>query len=446
MGRRTSSDLARRLGLFLALCLIPSVQAQQKEKPKLKNFGESLKRIKWDPEKNAAVEVKSPRPSNASPAGDYDVVRVETSLVSDDLLVLDARGNPVTGLTAKDFVVTEDGTAQQVGMFSLGDDVNVPRSIVLIIDYHEAQLPFLRSSVVAAKTLIDKLAPKDRMAIVTDDIELLAGYSNNKQRLKDTLDELVKRPKYNPEAFLEGRTSIRWGRGFVYSALMAVLKEAFDDEDQRPIIIFQTDGEEAYLLKNPIVVASVPPGLPPDLTPQAERFLERHRKFKERNKREFSLNDVYQAAEKARATIYTVVPGYQLLGSSDKESIERMRAYEGTGVSYLGVATNHTADRLKRIPDETIRFEAQQKKKTQSALAVLSTITGGWIEFLNQPAQADEIYSRVFSDINRRYVVSYYPTNKERDGQRRKVTISVREHPEYLVMGRKAYYAPGAEQ
>jgi len=57
------------------------------------------------------------------------------------------------------------------------------------------------------------------------------------------------------------------------------------------------------------------------------------------------------------------------------------------------------------------------------------------------PAQANEIYSRIFSDINRRYLVGYYPTNKEHDGKRRKVAISVREHPEYIVMGRKAYYA-----
>jgi hypothetical protein len=62
------------------------------------------------------------------------------------------------------------------------------------------------------------------------------------------------------------------------------------------------------------------------------------------------------------------------------------------------------------------------------------------------PSQASEIYARIFSDINRRYVVGYYPTNKQHDGKRRKINIEVKGHPEYLVMGRKSYYAPSAEQ
>ena len=82
----------------------------------------------------------------------------------------------------------------------------------------------------------------------------------------------------------------------------------------------------------------------------------------------------------------------------------------------------------------------------QSALARLAAITGGWTEFLEDTSQASDIYSRIFSDINRRYVVGYYPTNKQHDGKRRKINIEVKGHPEYVLMGRKSYYAPGAEQ
>ena len=42
-----------------------------------------------------------------------------------------------------------------------------------------------------------------------------------------------------------------------------------------------------------------------------------------------------------------------------------------------------------------------------------------------------------------RYVVGFYPANKERDGKRRRVQVEVRGHPEYTVWGRKSYYAPG---
>jgi VWFA-related protein len=377
-------------------------------------------------------------------------VKVETSLVSSDLLVLDERGNAVTGLTANDFAVTEDGTPQKVGMFSLGDNVTVPRSIVLVIDYGCSQLPFVNASVAAAKIMVDKLSSNDRMAIVTDDIELLADFTSNKQKLKEKLDELLRRTSLRPvdrNSVLDRFEHHPFGRGFQYSALMAVLKEAFREEDQRPIIIFQTDGTEAALLRNPIVVPTVEPGLPPDLRVQRETNIKHFANFKKRNPRDFAVDDIYKATERSRATIYTIVPGLRFIGLKPEERAPQMRAYlnrEIVGFDSSG-ARKMWRDLLKRWPEETFAFEADIFARLQSALAVLSTISGGWIEFFDQPSQADEIYSRIFSDINRRYVVGYYPTNKAHDGKRRKVNIAVRNHPEYIVMGHKGYYAPGPE-
>ena len=83
----------------------------------------------------------------------------------------------------------------------------------------------------------------------------------------------------------------------------------------------------------------------------------------------------------------------------------------------------------------------------QSAVSGAATITGG-----SQPSswrsqiRREEIYSRILSDVDRRYVIGYYPTNKTRDGKRRKVLIGVRNHPEYTVEGRKTYYALGPGQ
>ena len=101
---------------------------------------------------------------------------------------------------------------------------------------------------------------------------------------------------------------------------------------------------------------------------------------------------------------------------------------------------------MKQVPDETLNWDADNLAKLQSALAVLSKITGGWIEFFDQPAQADEIYSRVLADMNKRYLVDYYSTNKEHDGKRRKIKITVRSHPEYTIIGHTAYYAPASDQ
>lgn len=186
------------------------------------------------------------------------------------------------------------------------------------------------------------------------------------------------------------------------------------------------------------------PGLPPDLKAYVEKKVELRRKYLEKNPIEFSLNDVYKAAEKSRATIYSVVPSLRFIGLKPEERAPQMRTYLARSIAGLELegARKHLATYLNHGTDETFSWDADNVIKQQSALAVLSTITGGWIEFFDQPAQADVIYSRIVADMNRRYLVGYYPTNKERDSKRRKISITVRNHPDYMVMSHKAYYAP----
>jgi VWFA-related protein len=438
---------AESLVLAIAFSFVCSIsfafaQSQTRDKPKLKDFGSSLKRFKWDPKRNAAVETKR-KEDQARGSEEEDVVRVETSLVVCDVLIIDQRGQPVQGLMAKDLVLTEDGKPQEVGMFSLGDDAKVPRSIVLIIDYSSSQFPFIHTSVEAAKTLIDKLSPRDTMAIVTNEIELLADFTSDKNKLKETLQALEKKSAPYYRSPLKQRA-----RSNVYSALMATLNEAFDTEDIRPIVILQTDGDDIQMLRNPIITPSIPPNLPPNERRAREQTIAGIEEFIRKYSTEFSLDDVYKAAEKSRATIYTITPGFQLIGLTGDEELAQYAAWHRKILlSWEPPGRIKEAEaRVSRLSIDDLRIQAEYAKKMQSALALLATITGGWANFLSDPSQANEIYSRIFSDINRRYIAGYYPTNKEHDGKRRKIKVEVRGHPEYIVMGRKSYYAPEPDQ
>src|SRR5262249_48338565 len=161
----------------LGLCT--HAAAQSDERPQLKDFGSSLKRLKWDSQKNAAVEKPAKKPNGEA---DDEVVRVNTDLVTCDVQVRDGKGNTVSGLTANDFIITEDAQPQTIQHFSLGGDRNVGRTIVLLIDYSGSQSPFINTSVAAAKTLVDQLGPKDLMAVVTDDVELLVDFTRDKEK------------------------------------------------------------------------------------------------------------------------------------------------------------------------------------------------------------------------------------------------------------------------
>jgi VWFA-related protein len=444
IGNRLTSYCSRITSLALLFAVCISTMAQEKERPKLKDFGSSLKRIKWDEATKSAVDVKSKSTATAA-SEDIDVVKVETSLVSNDVLVLDARGNFVSGLTEKDFSVAEDGTPQQVGMFSLGENAKVPRSIVLIIDYSGSQFPFISTSVTAAKMLVDKLAPLDSMAIVTDDVELIQDFTKDKNKLKSKLDSLLKKviPNEDMNNF-ENLRAKHFGRSKQYSALLATLREAFNSEDQRPVVIFQTDGDQIGSLRNsPIPYRGLAAGL------VDKRSAAVARKFDEENRTQFSLDDIYRAAEKARATIYTVVSEHQMLGRPFDEVLAEVKSRAERTLQSFPIPSSMMREQRERLEklrafllsDEQLKISAEDGIKMQSALASVATSTGGWTMFLEKPDDADHIYSSIFSDINRRYIVGYYPTNKEHDGKRRKIDLTVRDHPEYTIVGRRWYYA-----
>jgi VWFA-related protein len=433
------SERARRSKLLkLALCLLllapgAAARAQTQEPPekpprlKRERFGKSLERLRWDAEQKRAVEAARAK-KGASGEEEDEVIRVETSLVVCDVLVLDRQGRAVRGLTREDFLITEDGQPQEVGAFALGDSSNVPRSIVLVFDYSGSMRPFIANSVLAAKILVDQLNPRDRMALVTDDVELLADFTGDKEKLRKKLDGLKR--KATAEEFKPGN----YGRSLQYSALMATLRELFDEEDTRPIIIFQTDGDELPYLRDSSLPVYIPPA--PGLSPKEAAAL---RARYESRRPQFSIADVFKEAERSRATVYTVIPGVKLIGLEPGEEPSKFkalrRAYEATapipGNAFTDASVNHYIEYM-------IRHWPQQ----QLALYGLSKLTGGWTKFLEEPSQAAGIYADIFNDIGSRYVVGFYPTNKARDGKRRRVQIEVRGRPEYAVWGRKAYYAP----
>ena len=274
------------------------------------------------------------------------------------------------------------------------------------------------TSVEAAKTLVDKLTPRDRMAIVTDDVELLTDFTSDKGKLKKSLDSLKKKASGN-----------RLGRSDQYSALFATLRELVKSEE-RPIILFQTDGDELYRLQS---VGEAPR---PDFGRPAKPY---------------SFQDIYTAAQKSRVTIYTIVPGIQLAGKPQEEQLQRAREiYAQRLYAMRQRMGNESAEaflaRMRQLPDSYFLQMIATQQRQQLAAAGIAKLTGGWAEFLETPEQAAAIYDRILSGINRRYILGYYPTNDKRDGALRKVKIEVKGHPEYRLLGKQSYYARDPEK
>jgi hypothetical protein len=172
------------------------------------------------------------------------------------------------------------------------------------------------------------------------------------------------------------------------------------------------------------------------LKPIVEEFRKYYRE------RDFSFNDVRTAVEKSRTTIYTIIPQVSLVGLSEEE--------KETNIKKMLQITSETVwagkKRDEKLIKEVVKWHKREMTANQTALIEISRISGGYADFLEKAEDAETIYSSIFTVINNRYVIGYYPTNQEPDGKRRNVKIEVRGHPEYIVVGRKTYFIPEQEE
>jgi len=439
------------IGLFLALaspCFEQTPSASPTptplalpEKARVKTFGSSLRKYKPKEPRDFQDRPKSNEPD------DVETVRVTTDLVVNDVLVTDQNGKMITDLNRDDFVVTEDAAPQKIEVFSSGESLSVPRSMVLIIDCNFLQAPYLKNSIQAAKMLVDRLAPQDKMAIVTVDVKLVVDFTADKTLLKNRLSSLLKDPwlesrkeliallpqfRANPHLLTKSYFDILEkngvGPGREFEALLAVLNEMFNREDRQRIVIFQGDGSE---------IIQLTPDNDPIYKIANSTWDKARPGFNNKNPvKNFEFSDIKAAIERSRATIYSVAPGIRFLGLST----EGQKA--GAELSLTNLYRNfggrgEPPARLRELDQSLLE---EMLLAGQIAMFRIAELSGGNLGFLEKPEDAEDIYSNIFKLISNRYSIGYYPTNQVRDGKRREIKVEVRNHPEYVVTGRKDYF------
>lgn len=404
MKKRTKLAILLQIGASVSIALGQSNDISLDSVAPESRFGSSLIKRRSDTPRPVFVPAGKP-----APAIDAETLRIETNLVVSDVLVLDNRGWTIKGLDREDFRVEEDGVPQQIEVFGSGGDGSaIARSIVLIIDYSGSQSPYIETSVAAAKILVDMLHVNDKMAIVTDDVELLTTFTSDKEVLKEKLESLRARTR-----------DAKVGKSRQFSALLAVLNELFGEGDLRPKIIFQTDGDQYSAISRRGIV----PGDPSLI--------------------DFTFEDVQKAADRVGTTIYSIYPGPDFRGMKGKERRElasedlraQMRLYAArTKAAYVERSSYFTNDYLEQW--------SKSRDLNFTAVSKLATTTGGFAAHLDTPENAEAVYSRILAEMNQRYVIGYYPSNDARDGKLRKIKITTLNGG-HKILGRTSYIAPG---
>ena len=101
------------------------------------------------------------------------VYRAGVDLVVLNVAVLDDDGEPVTGLTAEDFKILEDGVPQEVALFASSS--NTPLDIALVLDMSGSVAASAPSIKRDAKAFLDALGPSDCVYFVPFQEKVHAG-------------------------------------------------------------------------------------------------------------------------------------------------------------------------------------------------------------------------------------------------------------------------------
>ena len=343
---------------------------------------------------------------------DPAAIRIETDLVIAEFEVHDKKGNRVVGLTAGDVRLEEDGVEQKIDMFAYGrSSASIGRSIILIIDYSQSQSSYIETSIAAAKVLVELLEPNDSMAIVSDDVELIVGFTNDKAKLKASLDVLGTRARDR-----------KFGMSRQLSALFAAVDQLFSTDEKRPVVILQTDGDEFPLVslgRNIFQFSGCPPLI--------DRF-----------------EELESVLDRFGTTVHSIIPGLPLdgghqniamseKGQLDLETIVRQEAR---------IRKSALAERKSSLLDRQVRNWANNRILGARAVEKISRMTGGTTQYLGSPERAGEVYRRILDEMNQRYLIGYYPIDALRDGRKRKIKVSLKQGLNYQVRGRTSY-TPG---
>jgi Ca-activated chloride channel family protein len=142
--------------------------------------------------------------------------------------VTDARGQPVTGLTRADFVVRENGQAQEISTFAAGE---FPLSVALALDRSFSmggeRLALAKSG---ARVFLGELRPEDRSMLIAvgSQVEIVAPLSADRAAQLDVISRL--------DAF--GTTGL-------YDSIVTAI-DAIQQAAGRRVLVLLSDGADRY--------------------------------------------------------------------------------------------------------------------------------------------------------------------------------------------------------
>jgi VWFA-related protein len=322
-----------------------------------------------------------------------DVVRINTTLVTIPVSVMERDGRYVPNLRKQDFRIWEDGVEQQIAFFAT---VDKPFSLVLMLDTSSSTRFQLNEIQDAAITFVNQLQANDRVMVVTfdDKIRVLSDFTNDRERLRD--------------AILQTRT----GDGTrLYDAVDMVINQKLDREQGKKAIVLFTDGVDT-------------------------------------TSRHASYESTVQDAEELDALIYPVQYDTYMGGGGGRG---RGRSWPGSQPQssgqvwvdilgdILGGGNNRGSGRRRGggggggIGNSKGEYELGDRY-----LHELADRTAGRLYQADTTTNLATAFANVAEELRRQYTIGYYPKSQSQAGQRRSIKVRTTQ-PNLAVRARDSY-------
>src|SRR5262245_53972974 len=155
-------------------------------------------------------------------------IQVGVDLVSVNFSAMDSKGRMIPGLTAKDFVVEEDGKVQTLTAFSR--ERELPLTLALLMDVSLSVVPLFEKEKATASAFLKSVVGRRDLALVMSidrDVVLVQNFTED----VDLLTSAIQKLKIAPG------TSI-------YDAVYLAATEKLSKEIGRKAIVLISDGED----------------------------------------------------------------------------------------------------------------------------------------------------------------------------------------------------------
>jgi VWFA-related protein len=321
--------------------------------------------------------------------GEGDVLRVETSLVTVPVSVLDRQGRFISNLKQEDFRIFENGVEQSVAYF---EPAEKPFTVALLLDTSASTHFHLEDIREAAIAFAKQLRPQDRVLIVSfsDEVLLLTEATNDLNLVETVIDENV-----NPG------NSTR-----LYDAVDLTIRERMNKVKGRKAIVLFTDGV--------------------DTSSQQATY---HSTLNDVDELDALIYPIqydttdYLNAMQNNGTVTVTTTSRGLFGTST--STQTYNAPMNNGVSIPGTSKADYA-------------------RADRYLHALADKTGGRLYQANDPKQLAEAFSRIAEELRRQYSLGYYPKTEAAEGPdgRRQIRVKVKQG-NLAVKARDSYTKSG---